>query len=267
MISEPKKLPLSVVIITLNEATSLPDCLNSIQFAQDIVVMDSGSTDQTLTIAKNKGARTFHQPWLGYGQQKNEAIKKAKFDWILCLDADERPDEQLTNSIHQTMNTPNPPFNGYRMARKNHFFGYPLKHGFGYPDYKIRLINRNFGEWTQPLVHETIQIKGPVGLLKGNLLHLSGENLQTYLDKHNRYTTLQANSMKNNPPKWLKLRMVVNPILCFLKGYFLKKAFLDGIPGLVHTTCHCFTTFIKYAKLYDTLRQKNEEKRHSHTFS
>lgn len=252
------RLPVSAVIITLNESNSLPDCLNSLDFVDEIVVVDSGSTDDSIAIAEKMGARVFSKEWLGYGQQKNYAIKQARHDWVLCIDADERIDKTLQQSIIKTLTTNQPPFDGYRMARRNHFLGRGLKHGFGYPDYKLRLLNRHKGRWTEPKVHEYIQLDNPapIGTLHGDLLHFSGENLQQYLEKHNTYTTLQALQALQAPPQnWLRLKMVINPILCFLKGYFLKRAFLDGLPGFVHTLCHCFTTFSKYAKIYEAKLQ------------
>ncbi|MBF0448781.1 MAG: glycosyltransferase family 2 protein, partial [Magnetococcales bacterium] len=189
------KLPISVAIITLNEQNSLADCLASAAFAQDIVVVDSGSTDTTVELAESMGARVFHQPWLGYGAQKNVAVDQARFDWVLCLDADERVDSRLSRNIRQVMTHRNHRYVGYRMARRNFFLGRGLKHGFGYPDYKLRLMHRKQGRWTNSDVHEYIEVDGPVGLLDGDLLHYSGESLQQYLEKHNRYTTLQANSL------------------------------------------------------------------------
>ncbi|MBF0357444.1 MAG: glycosyltransferase family 2 protein [Magnetococcales bacterium] len=272
-----EKLPISVVIITLNESGSLGDCLASVDFAEDIVVVDSGSTDDTVAIAEKAGARVFYKEWLGFGQQKNYGVERAKFDWVFCIDADERVDGELQQSIRQVVanqklqleldsevkSTPltQPVFNGYRMARRNYFLGRGLKHGFGYPDLKVRFIDRRHGRWTEPAVHEYIAVDGPVGHLQGDLLHYSGESIQQFLEKNNRYTTLQASTLIAKSTSWPRLRIVVNPILCFIKGYFLKRAFLDGIPGLVHTVCHCFTTFAKYVKLYEHLqKEKNPSK-------
>jgi glycosyltransferase involved in cell wall biosynthesis len=244
-----EKLPISVTIITLNEEIALPDCLASVAFAQDIIIVDSGSTDNTVKIAENYGARVIQQPWMGYGQQKNYAVDQARFDWVLCLDADERVDETLADSIRQAMLDPG--FEGYRMARKNHFLGRWLTHGFGYPDIKTRLMHRHHGRWSEPPVHELIEIDGSVGLLKGDLLHLSGEDLYQYLEKQNRYTSLQVPKIKTTSLYKIAFKIIFNPLFAFFKGYFIKRAFLDGIPGLVHTSIHCFNTFSKYAKLYD----------------
>jgi glycosyltransferase involved in cell wall biosynthesis len=257
MTSNNEQLPISVVIITLNESNSLGDCLASVGFAEDIVVVDSGSTDDTVAIAKRAGARVFDKEWLGFGQQKNYGVERAKFDWVFCIDADERVDGELQQSIRQVMASQKPQFNGYRMARRNYFLGRGLKHGFGYPDLKVRFIDRQHGRWTEPSVHEYIAVDGPVGHLQGDLLHYSGENIQQFLEKNNRYTTLQASTLITKSTSWPRLRIVINPILCFIKGYFLKRAFLDGIPGLVHTVCHCFTTFAKYVKLYEHLQKDN----------
>ncbi|MBF0445418.1 MAG: hypothetical protein HQL68_07490 [Magnetococcales bacterium] len=143
------------------------------------------------------------------------------------------------------------------MARQNHLLGRGLKHGFGYPDFKVRLLNRQYGRWTEPPVHEFIEVDGHIGRLRGDLLHYSGENLLQYLEKQNSYTSLQATIMDEKNVKLLPFRIVVNPIFCFFKGYFIKRAFLDGLPGLIHTVFHCFTTFTKYAKLYE-LRVKRK---------
>lgn len=257
------RLPISATIITLNESTALPDCLASLDFVQDIVVIDSGSDDDTVALAESLGARVFHQTWLGYGQQKNVALQKARFDWVLCLDADERVDARLQQSIRHLFQPPPqpqsadvspgatpPPCAGYRMARKNRFLGRDLRHGYGYPDKKIRLLDRRHGRWTEPAVHEEIRVEGTVGELEGDLRHLSGESLHDYLTKQNRYTTLQTAKLRRHTLPAIRRRLVFNPLLCFFKGYILKKGFLDGIPGLVHTVYHCFGTFMKYAKAY-----------------
>ncbi|MBF0382751.1 MAG: glycosyltransferase family 2 protein [Magnetococcales bacterium] len=257
MLPDKNKLPISVTVITFNEAESLKDCLLSVAFAKDIVVVDSGSGDETVSIAKSMGARVFNNPWPGYGQQKNFALNKAQFDWVLCLDADERVDNTLKKSVVEAINNAEEQYQGYSMARQNHLLGRGLRHGFGYPDYKVRLVNRRYGRWTEPPVHEFIEVDGPVGQLKGDILHFSGENLLEYLEKQNRYTSLQAKIMADKNVSLLPLRIVFNPIFCFFKGYFIKRAFLDGLPGLIHTVFHCFTTFTKYAKLYE-LRRKNK---------
>lgn len=239
--------PVSVVIIALNAAGQLADCLKSAAFADEIIVVDSGSTDATVEIARQYGAKIFQQPWLGFGRQKQFAVEQASHDWVLCLDADERVSEPLRRSIEAVLHEPQ--FQAYRMPRCNRFMGRWLKHGEGYPDWSLRLFNRKFARWSEDAVHEKILTSTAVGRLDGDLLHESAENLADYLDKQNRYTTLQAETLHSQGQHASVAQLLLSPVFRFLRFYLLRLGFLDGVPGLVHILIGCFNSFAKYAKL------------------
>lgn len=245
---------LSVVVVTLNAASQLKDCLESVVFADEVVVVDSGSTDGTVVFAQEYGARVIHQDWLGFGPQKQFAVAQATFDWVLCLDADERVSEELQRAIVEVMS--NPCVGAYRMARCNRFLGRYLRHGEGYPDWSLRLFDRRCAQWSNDAVHEKVLFDGLAGMLGGDLLHESCETLESYLAKQNRYTTLQAEELYRRGRRSHAGQLVLSPVLRFVRFYLLRLGFLDGVPGLVHTLIGCFNSFAKYAKLIALEREK-----------
>lgn len=245
----PGKLPISAVIITRNEESRLAACLASVSFADEIVVVDSGSSDRTLEIALQYGARIFRQEWLGFGRQKQYAVTCASHDWVLCLDADERVSDALRASIESAME--NPAYGAYRFARCNRFMGRWLKRGEGYPDWSLRLFHRAHSRWSEDDIHEKVLADTSVGTLRGDLMHESEESLAAYLDKQNRYTTLQAQTLQREGRRAGIGQLLVSPLLRFVKFYLVRRGFLDGVPGLVHIAIGCFNSFAKYAKLME----------------
>ncbi|MGE5027478.1 MAG: glycosyltransferase family 2 protein, partial [Betaproteobacteria bacterium] len=233
-----QKPPLSVVIIALNAAGQIEACLQSAVFAEEIVVVDSGSRDETRDIALKYGARVVQQDWLGFGLQKQFAVGQASHDWVLCLDADERVSEALRASLAIELAAPQ--FHAYRMPRCNRFMGRWLRHGEGYPDWSLRLFDRRYARWSEDAVHEKVLTDAPVGSLGGDLLHESQETLAGYLDKQNRYTSLQAETLLRRGRRATAGLLVGSPLLRFLKFYFFRLGFLDGMPGLVHILIGCF---------------------------
>ena len=245
----PARTPLSAVIITKDAATQLEACLASVAFANEILVVDSGSTDATLAIAQRHGARVLHQDWLGYGAQKQFAVSAARHDWVLCLDADERVTAQLQGSIEETLVSQR--FQAYRMARANVFMGRVLRHGEGYPDWSLRLFDRNHARWSDDPVHESV-LPAPqvqVNTLAGDLMHESSETLASYLAKQNKYTSLQAGRLFQQGKRASVAQIAFAPVVRFIKFYFFRLGFLDGVPGLVHIAIGCHNSMIKYAKL------------------
>ncbi|GAB0056209.1 hypothetical protein SIID45300_00514 [Candidatus Magnetaquicoccaceae bacterium FCR-1] len=240
------RLPLSLVVITQDAATQLPNCLTSVPFADEILVVDSGSRDATTTIAETHGARVVHQAWLGFGPQKRFAVQEAQHDWVLCLDADESLSPALRQAIEHELSTPR--FTAYRFARRNRFLGRWLRHGEGYPDWQLRLFHRNHAQWRTDPIHEGVEAQGKVGTLTGDLLHESAQTLESYLAKQNRYTSLQAERLIAAGKRPGAARIVLSPLLRFFKFYLLRLGFLDGTPGLVHILIGCFNSFCKYAK-------------------
>lgn len=238
---------LSVVIITLNEEKALPACLTSVSFADEILVVDSGSSDATVTIAEQCGARVITQSWLGYGRQKQFAVEQAANDWVLCLDADEQVSESLQASIKAALQTP--AYKAYQMPRCNRFMGRWLRHGEGYPDLSLRLFNRQFAQWGQQVVHERVETHEPVGTLKGDLLHESEETRQQYLQKQDHYTSLQAQQLYALGKSAPLYKLILNPVVRFVKFYFIRLGMLDGYAGFRHILIGCANTYNKYAKL------------------
>jgi glycosyltransferase involved in cell wall biosynthesis len=240
-------MPLSVAIITRNAASQLDGCLASVAFADEIVVVDSGSTDRTVELAARRGARVIAREWLGFGPQKQFAVASASHDWVLCLDADERLSDALRESILDELKAPRGLV--YAMPRCNRFLGRWLRHGEGYPDWSVRLFHRAHARWSDDAVHEKILTGQPVRRLHGDLLHDSAETLEKYLDKQNRYTTLQAEVLRSAGRRASVAQLLLSPWLRFVKFYLVRLGFLDGIPGLVHIAIGCMNTFNKYAKL------------------
>lgn len=239
--------PFSAVIITLNAANALAACLHSVTFADEVLVVDCGSTDTTLALAQQHGARVLHQAWLGYGAQKQFAISQAKHDWVLCLDADERISVPLHSAIEAALIAPKA--SGFEMPRCNRFMGRWLRHGEGYPDWSLRLFRRSQGRWSDDPVHEKVVLNDAPTRLRGDLMHESAEDLTLYLEKQNRYTTLQAEALWRRGKRASVLQMVLSPLLRFVKFYVLRLGFLDGVAGLVHIVIGCHNSFMKYAKL------------------
>ena len=243
---------LSAVIIARDEAHAIADCLHSVQFADEIVVVDSGSRDETPDIAKRLGARVIHQDWLGFGAQKQFAVEQASHDWILSLDADERISPELRESIRQALLGPKA--FAFEMPRRNRFMGRWLRHGEGYPDYNLRLFHREHARWSEDAVHEHVLADGEVARLRGDLLHESEDGIEDYLRKQNHYTSLQARALFEAGKTAGPGKLLLSPALRFVKFYFLRLGFLDGVPGLVHILIGCFNSFAKYAKLMELRR-------------
>ena len=244
--------PLSVAIITLNAAAQLEACLRSVHFADEIVVVDSGSTDGTQELAERCGARVIAQPWLGFGPQKQFAVEATKHDWVLCLDADERVSPELQAAIESTLQQP--ATGAYRFARCNRFLGRYLKYGEGYPDWSLRLFDRRQARWSDDAVHEKVVSQASVGTLPGDLLHDSAETLAAYLTKQNRYTSLAADMAWQAGKRSSFGRLVFSPIVRFIKFYLLRQGFRDGLPGLIHIAIGCMNSFLKYAKMLERQR-------------
>jgi hypothetical protein len=240
-------MPLSVTLITRDAAGQLADCLASVAFADEIVVVDSGSIDDTVELARRHGARVLEHEWLGFGPQKQFAVDAASHDWVLCVDADERVSRELREQIVSELKAPRGFV--YAIPRRNRFLGRWLRHGEGYPDWSVRLFHRAHARWGTEPVHEKVVSRSPVLKLSGDLLHDSAETLEKYLDKQNRYTSLQAEAMHAEGRRTNALQLTISPVLRFFKYYVLRLGFLDGVPGLVHITIGCMNSFNKYAKL------------------
>jgi glycosyltransferase involved in cell wall biosynthesis len=245
-------LPLSVCIIAKNAATQITDCIDSVAFADEVLVVDSGSTDDTVAIALARGSRVIDHEWLGFGRQKQLAVSLARHDWVLCLDVDERVTTELAASLRNALDVATQPAHlAYRMPRRNRFFGRWLAHGEGYPDWSLRLFHRQHASWSNDPVHETVITTVSVGRLHGDLLHESAEDVSTYLQKQNRYSSLHAEALYAQGVRAGYAKLLLSPLARFIKFYILRRGFLDGGPGFAHVAIGCFAAFAKYAKLIE----------------
>ena len=264
-----KPIALSAVLITLNEAKQLRETLESVRFCDDVVVVDSHSTDETCAIAAQTGARVVTQDWLGFGPQKQFAVAQARHDWVLCIDADERVSPALEQHIRDVMQQAQSgvlhrDIAGFDMPRCNFFLGRYLRHGEGYPDYSRRLFDRRKAGWSNDAVHEKVEAFEPSGhfeKLKGDLIHDSAESLNTYLNKQNRYTSIQAEQLAARG-KWPSAgKMVLSPLVRVEKFFLVRKGFLDGWAGFGNTGIGCFNSFIKYAKTRELIQLQEQQRR------
>jgi glycosyltransferase involved in cell wall biosynthesis len=244
-----ERLPLSLVVITRDAARELPSCVASAHFAAETLVVDSGSTDGTVAIAQDSGARVLHRPFDGFGAQKRFAVSQATHDWVLCLDADERVSPELAAAIAAAFANGQPRAAAFSLSRRNRFLGRWLAHGEGYPDRIVRLFDRRRARWTDDPVHENVVADGPVERLAGDLMHASAESIDEYIAKQNRYTTLQARAMHARGERAGVARLALSPIARFVRFYVLKGGFLDGAAGFAHIAIGAFASFLKYVKL------------------
>lgn len=238
------------MIITYNEERHLAKTIQSCsEIVDEIIVLDSGSTDNTITIAQQFGAKIFYNKFSGFGIQKQLAVNYASNDWVLCLDADEYLGDEIRNAIANELI--NPRFAAYDLTRCNKFLGRYLKHGAGYPDRSIRLFRRSITNWSDDLVHERVKFAGKFGLIAGDYYHDSADTLSKYLDKQNKYTEMQALTMFERGKKFKLSRVIISPIWHFVKYFVIRAGFMDGVPGLVHILIGSWNTFSKYCKLYE----------------
>jgi len=246
---------LSVTIITLNEEQNLGRALESVKWADEVLVVDSGSTDKTLDIARDFGAKVLKNPWTGYGQQKNFAQDHATHPWILNLDADECVPPLLATEIQKRLEqigTGECQARGFYLPRKTYYLGRWIQHGGWYPNYLVRLADRNHARWTEPRVHEELRPDGPVEKLETPLEHYTFSGIRDQILTNLRFSQLGSQELKNKAGgRFLLARMLLKPLGKFLETYVLKKGFLDGVPGLIIAVNAAHSMFLKHAFLIE----------------
>ncbi len=247
-----EKLPkLSVITLALNEEHNIGDCLEGVKWADEIIVVDSGSTDKTVELAKQYTSKVLTVEWKGYGATKNFALQQTTGDWILWLDADERVPEELAAEMQTTIREDNSAYAGYDVARRAYFLGKWIKHCGWYPGRVTRLFRKSKSHFTESCVHEQIIVDGKIGELRNDLLHFTDPNLQHYFHKFNRYTSLAAQDVNSSGRRFSLYDILVRPPFLFFKMYILKRGFLDGIEGFVLCVVSSAYVFTKYAKLWE----------------
>jgi glycosyltransferase involved in cell wall biosynthesis len=240
-------MKITATIITLNEERKIARAIESLRCCDEILILDSGSTDRTVELAANLGARVIEAGWRGYAGQKNWAAEQAAHDWILSLDADEALSESLEAEIWNLKKS-GPQHDSYTMPRQAQYLGRWILHSGWYPDRKVRLFNRKKAQWVGDYVHESVEVKGRVGHLKSNLLHFTCDSLSQHLRTMDQYTTLAAEQIVAQK-KAIGLRhMLAQPVWTFLKTYFFQRGYLDGTEGLAIAYMAMMYSFVKYAK-------------------
>jgi len=240
-------MKISATIITYNEERNLPRAIESLRCCDEILVVDSGSTDRTVELAERLGARVIEANWRGYAGQKNYASDQASHDWILSLDADEALSEDLEAEIWQLKKN-GPTYDSYTVPRLAQYLGKWILYSGWYPDRKMRLFDRRKSCWVGDYVHESVKVNGTVGELKGNLLHYTCGSLTEHLKTMDRYTTLAAEEIVARKKHVGLRQLLLDPPWTFIKSYFFQRGFQDGIEGLAVAYMAAIYTFLKYAK-------------------
>jgi glycosyltransferase involved in cell wall biosynthesis len=242
--------PLSACLITFNEADRIDDAIRSLSFCDEVVVVDSGSTDDTVARALALGVRVLHRPFDGYRAQKDFAVRACAHDWVLCLDADERVDAELAAAIAAERATGFARAPAYRIARLTDYFGAFLRHGEAYPDAVVRLFDRRRARWAGREVHEHVDVDGRIADLGGHLEHFSYRSHSEELAKLERYAERWATLVAAEGRRGSLVAIVVNPAWRFFRGYVLKTGFLDGWRGFVYAATRAAYVRQKYVKLW-----------------
>jgi glycosyltransferase involved in cell wall biosynthesis len=240
-------MKITATIITLNEERNVARAIESLRCCDEILIVDSGSTDRTVELAEKLGVRVLEAGWLGYAAQKNWAAEHAVNEWILSLDADEALSEALEAEIWNLKKT-GPDCDAYTMPRLARYLGRWIYHSGWYPDRKVRLYRRDKAKWVGDFVHESVQPRGRLGHLQSNILHFTCDSLSEHVKTMDRYTTLAAQELAARKVKVPLSRMIFDPAWAFLKSYFVQRGFLDGPEGLTIAHMAAFYTFLKYSK-------------------
>ncbi len=246
-------LPVTVTVIAKNEADAIADALRSVSWADEIVVVDAESTDETVAIARQFTDRVVVRPWTGYVDQKNHAAAIAANDWISSLDADERVPPSLAAEIREVL-AGDPACAGYRVPRVSFYFGRWMRTTDMYPDYQLRLYDRRRGQWTGRYVHESVRVEGDAGRLRHELQHHPYRDLSEHLVRMDRYTTLAARQMHEQGRRATVVHLVLHPKLAFLRNYVVKGGFRDGKAGFIISLVNAYYVFLKFAKLWELQR-------------
>jgi len=240
---------LSAVIITKNEEKNIGTCISSLDFCDEVIVIDSGSTDSTCKIARERGAKVFHEPWKGYAEQKNYGNSQAAGQWILSLDADEEITDLLKPLILKAIQSNE--FEAYKIPRKTYHSGQWIQYGGWYPNALIRLFKKNSGAWKSDEVHEAFHCTGRVGSLSEPFVHHSFASFKEQAHKNNEYSSLGAKKLRRNRQAFSILKLLVKPPLKFLETFVLKRGFLDGMRGYIIAVMAAHSVFLKWAKLWE----------------
>lgn len=251
---------LSAIVITKNESENIHECLASLHWVQEIVVVDAESQDNTVALAREFTDKVFVRPWEGYVAAKQFALAQCTGDWVLWIDADERVTPELRQEICDLL-TNAPAYAGYELARLANFLGRWIMHGGWYPGYVLRLFRQENANFNNLKVHEGVELKGKIGRLQNHLLHYTDRDIRRYFEKFNRYTSLAAEELHRKGKRWQWRDLLFRPPWMFLRMYVFKTGFLDGMPGFILACFSAAYVFTKYAKLWEI--EKTQKNSHS----
>jgi glycosyltransferase involved in cell wall biosynthesis len=253
-----KNMPtLSIIIVTKNESEHIARCLESISWADEIIVFDSGSTDNTVEICKTFTPHVYETDWPGFGPQKQRALNKASGDWVLSIDADEQITKELQAEILQAIHNPQNIHHGFEIPRLSSYCGKQIRHGGWWPDYVLRLFQKKQGEFSNSLVHERVILNGFISKLKNPILHDSYTSLEEVLDKTNNYSSLGAEMLFDKGKKSSLIQAIFRALWTFFRTYLINASFLDGEQGLMLAISNAEVTYYKYLKLHLLNQQKS----------
>lgn len=242
---------LSACIITFNEEENIKDCLESLFFCDEIVVVDAQSTDRTVEICRGYTQKVVQRPWPGHIEQKNFALSSAQGPWVLCVDADERVSPELRKEILTCLKEESLNWDGFYLPRHTFYLGRWINYSGWYPDYQLRLFRKDKGHWAGVNPHDKVHITGRVRHLKSDLWHFSYKDISHNLRTVNNFTSIAAQQKKAQGERFSLLTLLIHPPARFIKTFFLKRAYKDGIPGLIIAVTSSFYVFLKYAKLWE----------------
>ena len=248
--------PISGVVICYNEEDSVARCLESLSWCDELVVVDSHSTDRTPEISSRYTERVISQEFLGYVKQKNFALDQAKHDWVVCLDADEALSEDLAREIRGAISTDAEGMVGFVLDRVTHFLGIWHDRGEWYPDLQLRVFRRSRGRWTGRDPHDRVVVAGKTRRLQGRLLHWNYRDLAEHVRTVDRFSAIQAKAMHAEGIRFRLVDLLVRPFHRFIKGYFFRQGFRKGIPGFMVSISTAYYVFMKYAKLWEIERSR-----------
>jgi glycosyltransferase involved in cell wall biosynthesis len=248
---------LSVIVLTYNEERNIEECLASVAWADEIIVVDSGSSDKTLERAGRHASQIVTLPWNGYGAARNTALSRTAGEWILWLDADERVTPELAEEIRGCVAANDPEIAGYAVGRRAYFCGKWIRHCGWYPSRVVRLFRKSAGRFSETRVHEQLVISGKIIRCRNDLLHFTDPDLRHYFQKFNSYTTLAAEDMNTAGRVFRVTDVVLRPIYQFTKMYILRLGFLDGMHGFIVCAASSAYVFAKYAKLWELQKKRN----------
>ena len=253
---------ISAVIITFNEESNIEDAIRSVIWVDEIVIVDSESTDRTRELAESLGARVLINPWPGFSAQKQFAVDQAVNEWILSLDADERVSEALKNEINE-IRTSGATADGYRIPRLSYYMGRAIKHGGWYPDLQLRLFDRRMGKWNGAVIHESVRMsaQAKVDRLRGDIIHFTVKDTTEHLKMiRERYAPLGAKKMFEEGRRTSTIKAALSTWFAFIRGYFLKLGVLDGLAGFYIAYFAARHTFLKHRILLEILNKDKDSR-------